>query len=80
MEKMFELIDLFVMAQAMKLQGALDAFKKEERGASDMVAVMVLIVIIIALAALFNQQLKGAVDKVFAQLTTFVDSHGAAQP
>ena len=53
MEKMFELIDLFVM---------------------------VLIVIIIALAALFNQQLKGAVDKVFAQLTTFVDSHGAAQP
>jgi hypothetical protein len=80
MEKMFELIDLFVMAQAVKLQGALKAFKEEERGASDMVAVMVLIVIIIALAALFNQQLKGAVDKVFAQLTTFVDSHGAAQP
>jgi len=65
MEKMFELIDLFVMAQAVKLQGALKAFKEEERGASDMVAVMVLIVIIIALAALFNQELKRAGLRIF---------------
>ncbi|WP_274970654.1 Flp1 family type IVb pilin [Lachnoanaerobaculum orale] len=79
MEKMFELIDLFVMAQAVKLQGALKAFKEEERGASDMVAVMVLIVIIIALAALFNQKLKGAVESIFAQLTSFVDTRGGGQ-
>ena len=79
MEKMFELIDLFVMARAVKLQGALKAFKEEERGASDMVAVMVLIVIIIALAALFNQKLKGAVESIFAQLTSFVDTRGGGQ-
>ena len=79
MEKMFELIDLFVMAQAVKLQGALEAFKEEERGASDMVAVMVLIVIIIALAALFNQKLKGAVESIFAQLTSFVETRGGGQ-
>ena len=79
MEKMFELIDLFVMAQVMKLQGALKAFKEEERGASDMVAVMVLIVIIIALAALFNQKLKGAVESIFAQLTSFVETRGGGQ-
>lgn len=79
MEKMFELIDLFVMAQAVKLQGTLKAFKEEERGASDMVAVMVLIVIIIALAALFNQKLKGAVESIFAQLTSFVDTRGGGQ-
>ena len=79
MEKMFELIDLFVMAQAVKLQGALKAFKEEERGASDMVAVMVPIVIIIALAALFNQKLKGAVESIFAQLTSFVDTRGGGQ-
>ena len=76
---MFELIDLLVMAQAVKLQGALKAFKEEERGASDMVAVMVLIVIIIALAALFNQKLKGAVESIFAQLTSFVDTRGGGQ-
>ena len=34
MEKMFELIDLFFLTQAVKLQGALKAFKEEERGAS----------------------------------------------
>ena len=79
MEKMFELIDLFVMAQAVKLQVALKAFKEEERGASDMVAVMVLIVIIIALAALFNQKLKGAVESIFAQLTSFVETRGGGQ-
>ena len=79
MEKMFELIDLFVMAQAVKLQGALKAFKEEERGASDMVAVMVLILIIIALAALFNQKLKGAVESIFAQLTSFVETRGGGQ-
>ena len=74
MEKMFELIDLFVMAQAMKLQGALDAFKKEERGASDMVAVMVLIVIIIAVAALFNGRLRDIVGQIFDKVGGFVSS------
>ena len=75
MEKMFELIDLFVMAQAVKLQGALKAFKEEERGASDMVAVMVLIVIIIALAALFNQKLKDRVTSILDNLQSFVTSN-----
>jgi len=79
MEKMFELIDLFFMTQTIKLTEAIEAFKKEERGASDMVAVMVLIVIIIALAALFNQKLKGAVESIFAQLTSFVDTRGGGQ-
>lgn len=72
MEKMFELIDLFFISQAMKLQGAFDAFKEEERGASDMVAVMVLIVIIIAVAAVFNTKLKEIVEQIFTKLSGFV--------
>ena len=72
MEKMFELIDLFFIAQAMKLQGAFDAFKEEERGASDMVAVMVLIVIIIAVAAVFNTKLKEILEQIFTKLSGFV--------
>ena len=74
MEKMFELIDLFFISQAMKLQGAFDAFKEEERGASDMVAVMVLIVIIIAVAAVFNGKLKEIVEQIFTKLSGFVSS------
>ena len=72
MEKMFELIDLFFMTQTMKLQGALKAFCEEENGASDMVAVMVLIVIIIAVAAVFNTKLKEIVEQIFTKLSGFV--------
>ena len=71
MEKMFELIDLFFMTKTMKLQGALKAFCEEENGASDMVAVMVLIVIIIAIATLFNGRLSEIVGQILDNLGAF---------
>ncbi len=77
MEKMFELIDLFFITQTMKLNGAVEAFKKEERGASDMVAVMVLIVIIIALATLFHGRLKDIVGQILDNLSGFVSTNSA---
>jgi hypothetical protein len=77
MEKMFELIDLFFITQTMKLNGAIEAFKKEERGASDMVAVMVLIVIIIALATLFHGRLKDIVGQILDNLSGFVSTNSA---
>lgn len=75
MEKMFELIDLFFITQTMKLNGAVEAFKKEEHGASDMVAVMVLIVIIIALATLFHDRLKDIVGQILDKLSGFVSTN-----
>ena len=75
MEKMFELIDLFFMTQTIKLTEAIEAFKKEERGASDMVAVMVLIVIIIALATLFHDRLKDIVGQILDSLSGFVSTN-----
>ena len=75
MEKMFELIDLFFITQTMKLNGAVEAFKKEERGASDMVAVMVLIVVIIALATLFHDRLKDIVGQILDKLSGFVSTN-----
>ena len=77
MEKMFELIDLFFITQTMKLNGAIEAFKKEERGASDMVAVMVLIVIIIALATLFHGRLNDIVGQILDNLSGFVSTNSA---
>ncbi len=59
----------------MKLNGAVEAFKKEERGASDMVAVMVLIVIIIALATLFHDRLKDIVGQILDKLSGFVSTN-----
>ena len=75
MEKMFELIDLFFMTQTIKLTEAIEAFKKEERGASDMVAVMVLIVIIIALATLFHDRLREIVGQILDKLSGFVSTN-----
>lgn len=77
MEKMFELIDLFFMTQTIKLTEAIEAFKKEERGASDMVAVMVLIVIIIALATLFHDRLREIVGQILDSLSGFVSTNSA---
>ena len=71
MEKMFELIDLFFMAQVIKILGAATGFKEEERWASDMVAVMVLIVIIITLATVFNSRLSEIVGQILDNLGVF---------
>lgn len=50
----------------------LESFIKDEEGDSNMVAVIVLIVIILAVAAIFRTQLLAAVNSVFEQLTEFI--------
>ena len=46
---------------------------KEEKGASDIVAVIVIIAIVIVLAGIFSRELQGVVTDVFNRLTTFVN-------
>lgn len=55
----------------MKLQGALKAFCEEENGASDMVAVYLYLVIIIAIATLFNGRLSEIVGQILDNLGAF---------
>lgn len=43
-----------------------------EDGASDFVALILIMVIIIAVAAIFREQLTAAVQNVFGQLTEFI--------
>jgi hypothetical protein len=50
----------------------LESFIEDEEGDSNMVAVIVLIVIILAVAAIFREQLLTAVNSVFDQLTEFI--------
>lgn len=45
---------------------------KDEEGDSNMVAVIVLIVIILAVAAIFREQLLNAVNAVFGNLMDFI--------
>ena len=47
----------------------------QEKGASDIVAIMVVIVILLAVAVIFKEQLTGLVEKVFGKATTWVDEN-----
>ena len=52
-----------------------EIFTKEEKGASDIVAIIVIIVIIaiiLVVAAIFREQLTAAVTTVFENLTDFI--------
>lgn len=71
---MLQKIDTMLLMKKMQLQEKLENFLKEERGASDMAAVMVLIVIVVALAGVFNKELKTAVESSVKKLTDFIDS------
>lgn len=51
---------------------ALRNFGKEEKGASDIVAILLVIVILIAVAAIFREQLKLAVETAFSKLMEFL--------
>jgi len=47
---------------------------KEERGDTNFVAIIVIIVIIMAIAVIFKDQLQTAVQSVFTNLTDFIGS------
>ena len=49
-----------------------EKFLADEEGDSNMVAVIVLIVIILAVAAIFREQLLNAVNAVFGNLMDFI--------
>lgn len=50
-----------------------EKFISSEEGDSNMVAVIVLIVIILAVAVIFQEQLLGAVNAVFGNLMDFIN-------
>ena len=48
---------------------------KEEKGASDIVAIIVIIAIILVIAVIFRDSLKKVVEAVFTNLSDFVDNN-----
>lgn len=47
-------------------------FQESERGDTNFVAIIVIIVIILAIAVIFRDRLKAAVEAVFSQLDSFI--------
>lgn len=71
---MFEKIENLFWDFKRGFSSFINQFQEEEKGASDMVAVIVLIVVVIAVATVFQGKLKDAVTAVFSKLTTFIGS------
>lgn len=55
------------------MESTVENFLMNEEGDSNMVAVIVLIVIVIAVGAVFRDNLEDAVDAVFSKLTGFIE-------
>ena len=58
---MMDLINVTVI----RAKNAFDSFMKEEKGAVDLVVIVVLIAIALVLAALFRKQIGELLDKLF---------------
>lgn len=66
-----KMIMAYLMGKAM-VENAVKGLVSEEKGASDMVAVVLLIVIIIGVAWMFRTTLEEVVGGVMTQLSDFV--------
>ena len=67
-----KILKLYIMMQ-MGMAGFLEDFKEEERGASDIVAIILVIVVIIAVATIFRNQLTEIMENIMEKVSTFVN-------
>ena len=65
---MFNFLDMQMIKLKTKMRNFAEDFKKEERGASDIVAVLLIILVVVAVAFLFREQLLGLVQNVFGKI------------
>ncbi len=65
---MREKITMAYLRGKLKVLDALEGLAKEEKGASDIVAILLVIVILVAVAAVFREQLMEAVNAAFSKL------------
>lgn len=72
---MLKRLDLMAINLKCRLSRFKDWVLYEEKGASDIVAIMVVIVILLAVAVIFKQQLTELVTKVFGKATTWVETN-----
>lgn len=66
-----KLCQLMILMQ-LKMAGLLEDIKSEERGASDIVAVIMLVVIVIAVAVLFRGAITNAAQTIMDRLNEFI--------
>lgn len=71
---MIKEMDLLLLAMKSRWDAFTDSLLHEEKGAADIVAILVVIVIIIAVASIFKDQLTTLVNTVFENATKWVNN------
>lgn len=66
---MFKAIDKAVIAAANRISRKAEAFGKDERGVSNIVATVILILIVVTLAAIFWKNLSSWFNTLWSQIT-----------
>ena len=66
-----KLLGMYIMMQ-MKMAGLIEDFRNDERGASDIVAIIMVINVVIAVAAIFRQQLQRVITDAFGKVSEFI--------
>ena len=74
LEEVRGFMDRGMLMMMSKAHQAAEEFK-EEKGASDIVAIIVIIAIILVIAVIFRDSLKKVVEAVFTNLSDFVDNN-----
>ena len=70
---MRDFLDGKLIGMQLRARRFLSQMMEEERGDTNFVAIII-IVILIAIAGVFKEQLEGAIEKVFGSLTDFIDN------
>lgn len=66
---MFRKLDMLLISAKGRMDRFVEHMIHEEKGAADIVAILVVIVVVIAIAAVFREQLGKMIEAVFGKAT-----------
>lgn len=70
---MFDRLDLMAIGARQRAERYLEKLMREEKGASDFVAILIIIVILLGVAATFKDGLKNVISAAFSKATSWID-------
>ena len=70
---MWEKLDMMLLTVMAFCGRTMDRLAHEEKGASDMIAILLIVVILVAVAVIFKDQLIKLVNQVFDRTVNFVN-------
>lgn len=71
---MFDKMDMALLNAQTRGKRVIERLIREEDGASNFIEIGVIIVILVAVAVIFQDGLKGAIEAAFQKLTDFIEA------